>query len=793
MNGAHKAVLSIVFCAILGFPSSPADNSPSLEVRAKQALSVISGRLQVTGLHLPVRVLRDRWGLAHIYASNQTDLFFAQGFVAAQDRLFQMELWKRAGEGRLAEVLGPSALKRDLNARLLRYRGDLDAEFDSYSRDTKQILQAFTAGINAYIASLDAPGGPGLPLEFQLSGFRPSPWAPEDCLNRMAAYSMTGNAWSELLNAQLVYALGTKKASELLDLDPRVSLDPALGIDFAGLSPALLKDLIGSDTRIEFSRRGIEGSNNWAVSGALTRSGKPLLANDPHRVIAEPSLRYMIHLSAPGWDVIGAGEPGLPGVALGHNQHIAWGFTIFGLDQHDLYLETLNPADPLEYKTNTGWQRMRIERERFLVRDHDAVEVDLKFTRHGPVLWQDGKRALALRWVGSEPGTAGYLASLAVDRARNWTEFEAAMARWKLPSENIVYADTQGNIGEHSTGLAPIRSWTGLLPVPGDGNYEWTGFVPNQDLPHSFNPPAGFVATANHKMIPDTYPYKIGFEWAPAYRFHRISEVLSQASNHRQKVDVHDMEQLQTDVLSLPALELQELLRTASAPHPSAAATMLLQWDGRLMRDSAPAALYELWLKEIKTAVFDRAVPQNAREILKEWPTPLVLAQLSKPSIEVFGKYPAKARDQVFFETLERAAVELTKLQGAEPEKWSWGRLHTVRFRHPLDQIDARAEVLFDNGPLPRPGDEDTVNATGFSGSFEQVSGASYREILDLGNWDQSRVVNTPGQSGQPLSPFYSDLLHLWDDGQYVPLLYSQAAVQHDAASILVLEPPGKK
>jgi penicillin amidase len=334
----------------------------------------------------------------------------------------------------------------------------------------------------------------------------------------MAAFSMTGNAFAELAHAQAAQAVGAEAASQLFDFDPPVKLDPAQGTDLAGLSPTLLRSLVGSDTRIEFSKAPQE-SNNWTVSGKLTRSGKPLLANDPHRVIAEPSLRYMVHLVAPGWNVIGAGEPGLPGVALGHNQNIAWGFTIFGLDQQDLYLEDLNPSDLSQYKTGLGWEAMQTRREIFRVRGRSEVQVDLKSTRHGPVLWKDGKHALALHWVGAEPGTAGYLGSLAVDRAGNWQEFEAAMPRWKVPSENIVYADREGNIGEHSVGLAPLRkSWTGLLPVPGSGGYEWSGFVPTAELPHQFNPAAGFVTTANHKMIPDGYGYNVGYSWAPPYR-----------------------------------------------------------------------------------------------------------------------------------------------------------------------------------------------------------------------------------------------------------------------------------
>src|ERR1700730_1774746 len=460
----------------------------NLESRAKAVLSATDGTLKLAGLEHSVTVLRDSWGVPHIYAQSQHDLFFAQGFVTAQDRLFQMELWKRSGQGRLAEVLGPSALLGDINARLLRYRGNLKAEYERYSPDTSEILEPFTAGINTYILSRLAEGGPGLPIRGQLAGFKPEPWKPVDCLNRMAAFSVTGNAFGELEHAQAVNAVGTDSSSLLFDFDPPVKLDPAPGIDLTGLSRALLRNLTGSDTRIDFPKSPTEGSNNWTVSGKLTRTGQPLLANDPHRIIAEPSLRYMVHLVAPGWDVIGAGEPGLPGVALGHNQNIAWGFTNFGLDQQDLYVEELDPSDSSQYKTAQGWVPMEVRKETFGIRGGPNVQVDLMFTRHGPVLWEDGKRALTLHWVGTEPGTAGYLGSLAVDRAANWQEFEAAMPRWKVPSENMVYADRQGNIGEHSTGLAPLRkNWTGLLPVPGAEGYEWNGFVPTAQLPHCFN------------------------------------------------------------------------------------------------------------------------------------------------------------------------------------------------------------------------------------------------------------------------------------------------------------------
>jgi len=825
----------------------------NLAAQAQKALAKISGTLQARGLQLPVEVLRDRWGVAHIYAQNQHDLFFAQGFIAAQDRLFQMELWKRAGQGRLAEILGPSFLARDVNARLLRYRGDMKAEYESYSPDSESILTAFTAGINAYIAGLTAPGGPGVPVEFQLAGFAPDAWHPEDCLNRMAAFSMTGNARSELDHAQAVSLIGAEKASALFYFDPAVTLDPAPGADFTGISSLLLQNLIGSDQRIEFpgkeeskgendsvyplvprglslsstsglnpSRPVQQGSNNWTVSGSLTYSGKPLLANDPHRVIGLPSLRYMVHLVAPGWNVAGAGEPGLPGVALGHNERIAWGFTVFGLDQQDLYLEELNPANPLEYKTENGWQPMETRREKFrvkkavsgadirndVVRDPDdpgSVTVNLKFTRHGAVLWENGRRALALRWVGSEPGTAGYLASLAIDRAESWDQFEAAMTRWKVPSENLVYADTAGNIGEHSTGLAPIRKWTGLLPVPGAGGYEWKGFVPTAELPHSFNPAEGFIATANHKVIPERYPYNVGFEWASPYRITRIRSLFAEAKKHTHKLTLPDLQFLQNDAASLPALDFQKLLRTTPLKtDPSLAA--FFDWDGELERKSPEAALCEVWFQQIRKALGTLYVKsgQSSRQVLAgrldDLPPDAILRLLSSAElrnqksskaadkIALFVENPLAARNQLLADTLRSARDELTRLLGPDPQQWQWGKLHVVNFHHALDQQPG-AKNLFDLGPVARPGDEYTVNATGMGDSWEQRSGASYRQIIDLGDWDRSRVINTPGQSGQPGSPHYSDLLSLWDAGRYIPLLYSRKAVEGETTDRLTLEP----
>jgi penicillin G amidase len=804
-----KTLGLLIFCLFSVCALAQNAPVPDLTVAAHRALAVISGKLRAQGLQKPVEVNRDRWGVAHIYAQSQHDLFFAQGFVAAQDRLFQMELWKRAGQGRLAEVLGPDFLARDVNARLLRYRGDMKAEYESYAPDTLAILTAFTDGINAYIASVTNSSSPGLPIEFQLAGFSPDPWRPEDCLNRMAAFSMTGNAFGELDRAQAVALIGAEKASQLYTFDPATTLDPAPGANFSQLAPSLLQNLVGSDQRTQFPAHVPEGSNNWTVSGALTYSGKPLLANDPHRVIGLPSLRYMVHLVAPGWNVAGAGEPGLPGVALGHNEHIAWGFTIFGLDQQDLYLEELNPADPLQYKSDNGWQRMEVRHERIPVKkpaspaemrndvvrdpaDPSSVDVPLKFTRHGPVLWEDGKRALALRWVGSEPGTAGYLASLSIDRAENWEQFESAVTRWKVPSENLVYADIDGNIGEHSAGLAPIRKWTGLLPVPGADNFEWTGFVPVGELPHSFNPKEGFIATANHKMIPDRYPYNVGFEWASPYRINRIKWMFANAKENNHKLTLPDMAFLQNDITSLAAQEFQKLLQsTPLKDDPSLRA--FLAWDGELERKSGEAALYEVWLGKIRDAIAERfAKNRGAAQMLsgryKDLPPDSLFRILRVPESDLFGENPTPERNLLLANTLKSSREELSKLLGPDASQWTWGKLHVVRFRHALDQQPGAKELL-DLGPLARPGDEYTPNATGMGDSWDQVSGASYRQIIDLSNWDRSWVVNTPGQSGQPGSPHYSDLMPLWDAGRYFPLLYSRKAVEGETTDRLTLEP----
>src|SRR5690348_7724678 len=676
-----RTVLGLLSTFLL-FVACPFAQELDLTTRAQKVVSPIAGELKISGLQQPVKVERDNWGVAHIYAANQHDLFFAQGFVAAQDRLFQMEMWKRAGQGRLAEVLGKSAVERDRYARLLKYRGDMQAEYKSYAPDALSILTAFTDGINAYIRYINSPGGPSLPIEFQLAEFKPEPWKPEDCLSRMAAYSMTGNAQSELLDAELLTKLGVDKALQILDPDPHTSLDPESGIDYSGLGPELLKGLVGGDVRIDFpARTASVGSNNWTLSGKLTATGKPILANDPHRVIALPSLRYIVHLVAPGWDVIGSGEPALPGIAIGHNQRIAWGLTIFPVDQQDLYIEELNPANPMEYKQDGKWRVMRVETATINVKGGAPEVVKLRFTTHGPVLWEDDAhhRALALRWSGSEAGTAGYLASLSVDRAHNWKEFLAALERWKLPPENLVYADLDGNIGEQSAGLTPIRSWTGLLPVSGsDGKHEWNRFVPLDQLPRIFNPDQGWFATANNRTIAEDYKYKVGYEWA-TYRVERIRKVLSGFADKQQKIRVEDSEHLQNDVYSIPADELIRMLPRHSDGPEARFLDMLKDWDRLMGSPSVPGAVYGVWERHLRNALLNKLAADSAGEFASHFGL--------QQAMDYLKSLPAADQQQILLSTLADAGHEMEQKQGDDPALWSWGAMHTVTFRHSLDQL----------------------------------------------------------------------------------------------------------
>jgi len=721
--------------------------------------------LPAPGLERPVDILRDRWGVPHIYAQTQRDAFFAQGYIAAQDRLWQLDMWRRQGSGRLAEVMGPSAIPRDRLARLVRFRGNWDEEWRSYAPDAKVIAEAFTNGINAYIKTLNGKRT----AEFAAAGFDPGLWEPRDVVSRVAGLLMCRNLTRELQRALDIRAHGLDAVARLFPPDPFVKLEIPRGLDLEALDPAILRDYSEAvnQPRMDLLALDRTGSNNWVIDGTLSATGKPLLANDPHRPIQLPSLRKTVHLVAPGLNVIGAGEPSLPGIALGHNEFAGFGFTIVGTDQQDLYVEELNPANPLEYRHKGAWRKMEVERETIAVKGVPARVVELKYTIHGPVLHEDSRHAFALKWVGAEPGGAGYLPALSLMRSKNWTEFRANTARYKVPSENLVYADRAGNIGWIAAGWAPLRkNWTGLLPVPGaSGDYEWSGYLALADHPQRYNPKEHFIATANHKILPEKYPHMLAYEWAQPFRFERVVELLT----GRARLTVNDLAAMQNDIVSLPARRLLAVLRKTPAAGPArtkAARDRLLAWNASLDADSSNALIFEVWMTRLGPALFgpDLGARVDTRQILL-----------------TLEADPAR-HGKLLHDTLDASLAELEKAFGPDHARWHWGRVHQVLFRHSL------AKAQWNRGPFARPGDANTVNATSGT-AFRQTAGASFRMVLDPANWDASVITNTPGESGDPASKHYDDLIQSWASGQHHPLPYSRRAVEAATVERLRLRP----
>ncbi len=768
----------VLLVAILTVTSSAiaAETAEQILTRAKSVLAQLDGEVKLPGLSQSVEVLRDRWGVPHIYAQNQRDLFFAQGVVAAQDRLFQLDLWRRVAVGETAEVFGEEAIPADQFARLMCYRGDMQAEWISYSPDTQEIASAFAAGINAYIDLV----GERLPIEFQILGYRPKKWQPQDILGRMSGVIMVTNWQREVARARLVAEVGVEQARLLAPTDPPREFAPAPSLELSLVPASVLHGYQAATRVLKFSPSSTE-SNNWVVDGTLSASGKPLLASDPHRPVVLPSLRYLVHLHAPGWNVIGSGEPALPGIALGHNERIAWGFTIVGTDQSDLFVEELNPADPRQYKVNGKWEPIEIVRDSLQVKGRsEPLRFESWFTRHGPVVYLNATKnvAIALKWVGSEPGGAAYLGALAVARANNKDEFLKAIDACKIPSENFVYADVDGNIGWVAAAETPIRKGhDGLLPVPGaTDDFEWQGFRPVSELPQKFNPPEHWLATANHNILPPGYPHDIAFEWGAPHRYQRVRDRLTA----QPKFTLSDFQAIQHDVVSLPGLALAAILKEVEVPPELASAKKLLtEWDGVLAVDSSAGPLYASWLQELMKFMFGRRMPQDARidrGDLRSITT--LLKHLEQPTQAWFGAEPVKARDEMLRQSLKAAAERVKKLLGNDPAKWQWGQLHQASLEHPLASLGPEYAKAFNLGPVPRPGDVHTPNNTRHDDNFRQLHGASYRQLFDLADWDRGLATSTPGQSGQPGSPHYSDLLPLWAAGQYFPLAYSRAKVE---------------
>ncbi len=815
--------------------------------------------LQIAGLSQPVEILRDRWGINHIYAQNEPDLFFAQGYAAARDRLFQFEVWRRQATGTVAEILGRRELRRDTGARLHMFRGDLDDELNRYHPRGKAIIEAYVRGVNAYIAETEAKPSL-LPLEFRMLGIRPGRWTPAVVISRHQA--LTGNLGEEVRSMRAIKASSLDTVRDLMNFqggNPRFELDAALdprtfpddvlatysafresvefrpedvAAEFRGAEPRAMNERpspsVAPDPAgpfdLDAEPRDI-GSNNWVVSGSRTFSTFPIMANDPHRVIAAPSLRYWVHLVAPGWNVIGGGEPILPGVSIGHNEHGAWGLTIFGQDAEDLYVYDTNPANPNEYRYRGAWEAMRVIGDTIPIKGEKPAAVELKYTRHGPVLFEDraNRKAYALRAGWLEPGGAPYLASLRMNQATTWEEFRTATSFNHMPSENMVWVDRKGTIGWQAAGIQPIRrNWSGVLPVPGDGRYEWDGFLPITSLPSEVNPPSGFIATANNFLMPKDYPYKdlLHVTWADPFRASRIEEVLGSG----RKFNVSEMINLQNDDLSIVARALTPLLRhvTLSNPASARARDLLASWNFVLDKDSVPAGVYEMWQRRLLANTREAVIPAALRKAVGanfgstrkmiDWlqspdgrfgpqmaqsPGPQMtqspgpqMAQNPGPQMAQMTD-PIAGRDAIVARSMDEAVAELTRRFGPDMQAWKYGQAgyHHALVRHPLSNVvNAATRAKLVAGPLPRGGDGMTVSATG--GADNQGSGGSLKIIADTEDWDNSVGLNTPGQSGDPDSAHYRDLFPLWAEGRYFPIAYSRKKVDSVTESVTKLTPP---
>jgi penicillin amidase len=777
-----------------------------------QTDKAIEETITVNGLAAEAEIAVDRWGIAHIRANNETDLFFLQGFNAARDRLWQIDLWRKRGLGLLAEDFGPGYLAQDHAARHFLYRGDMAAEWVSYAADTKAICTAFSAGINAYIAlCTDEPER--LPPEFTLFETSPKHWQPEDVV-RIRSHALTRNGISEILRANVMALADAETDLLRFELDPPVepTLADGLSLQDIPLEATRLFKLATAPVTFDPSRLSAtldeawnwtevtdlgevvqrvaeEGSNNWAVHGSRTLSGRPILASDPHRAHAVPSLRYLVHLEAPGLNVIGTGEPSAPGISIGHNGRTAFGLTIFGADQEDIYVYETKEGSPDLYRHGDGWESIAREEQAFAVKGHPDQLLTLSFTRHGPVLHEDPirHRAIAIRSVWHSPGSAAYLGSLSYMRSTSVQDFAGHMGRWGSPSVNHVSADLDGTIGWFTAGFTPVRhNWHGLLPVPGDGSHDWDGFLPPDQLPRTVNPQAGFVASANEMNLPaDRGPNapSIGHEWAEISRAKRIAQVLANDTAHTLAASMA----LQTDVYSRPAAIITGLLaditgRLPADPRHAVLLSLFKGWDHRLDVGSAPAAMFEVWwMKHLRPALLARFAPNDTvRQLLLPGDFDRLLALLQAPE----PAWSAQERDALMVSSLEKGWADCAARLGADPAKWRWGDLHKALFEHAASRVKPTVDDAWNVGPLPVGGSRSTpMHAAYRMSDFGVNAGASVRLVMDVGDWDNCVCVNTPGQSGDPRSPHYGDLSEIWAQGDYVPLLYSRdkvdAAVTH--------------
>ncbi len=714
------------------------------------------------GISAPVRIVRDRWGVPHIFATTRDDLFFAQGFVQAEDRLFQMDLWRRSVQGRLSEVLGANFVGRDAMTRRIQHRGNLEEEWASYGPDAKAIASAFVRGVNAWIAI--ARKNP--PDEFRLAGWEPEVWRPEDLLNRTDAFLASADAQAEVFRARLIGEVGAARAAALLG-DEAPGGMPA-GVDLTAINFQVGESLSRVGTRPFFTAlSSAAGSNAWAIAAPRSETGSPIVATDPHRLLSNPSIRYLVHLSAPGWSVIGAASPWMPGVVIGHNENVAWATTSFAADIADLYVERVNPENSHQVEQDGRWRNTRVIVESIAVKGSSKpTPFEIEYTPHGVVIGLDRIRHLAftLRWSGAEPGAAAELGALALDQATSAAGMREALTRWKLPIVEVVYADKgDGTIGSQVAGLLPTRQgWDGRLPIAGwTGGTEWNGWRTIDDLPHATDTAPGYVASAN----------------ASRARIERIRGVLSAPRTF----SIADSVRLQRDVRAWNGDRLVPLFARVRSNRDDVEQLRerILRWDHEVSLDSVEAAVYVTWERLARRMLIEQRVPGALVEEFDSRRPNLIVLALLEPSRVWFDGDVVKARDDLVLRALEAAADELKE------ETWRDGQ--KVVFAHPLAINDA-GRRRFNLGPFNRAGYAETVMS--MSGRRPDATvGASFSAVFDLANWDRSLAQNAPGQSERPESPHFGDLGKLWADGAYFPLAFSEKEVAANAHSTLMLTP----
>ena len=802
------------------------------------SLPEIDGERFLPGIAAPVEVIRDDHGVPHIVAETEEDALFALGFVHAQDRMWQMEMNRRIGAGRLAEVLGSAALDTDRLLRVLGLNHRAKASLEHLRPASKHAIAAYVRGVNAWMETRTGP----LPPEFLVLGFEPEPWSAVDSalLPKIMSLDLAREWTRDRMRMRLSKVLTRDR---IIDFYTPYRADKPRGVlpARAGASSAAATAGAGSAAERAFRpgttetpgnaslaietaladrsisrvlsalprRGGHLGSNGWVVDGTRSSTGKPLLANDPHLGLTAPSIWYLAHLSWPGVDVVGATLPGMPGVVLGHNGRVAWGFTNTGPDVQDLFVESVDPSDPSRYLSPDGWRAFDVRRERIRVKDGDDVVLEVRESRHGPVLGDmergpgESDRSdpvLSFAWTALREDDLTLQAGLGLAHARDWESFVANVRDFHSPQQNITYADVDGNIGFLAPGLIPIRRGhrderPGTMPRPGwEAGHDWRGFVPFEELPRVYNPPGGTIVTANHQIVPDDYPHHLTFEWAGGYRAQRIMERLAERRRH----DVAGFRALQQDRISLFARALLPRLRGLAVPsgagETAARAHALLDgWDGAMDPDRPEALVFHAWIWEFARLVSADELGDYQQDA---WGRkgPFIQRVLEERGVwcDDVDTASVEACDEMLARALVVAMDRVAGDHGDDPDAWRWGDEHLAIAEH-RPFADTPLAPLF-NLSGPAPGGIYAVNAFSFSPlederPFASTHGPSFRAIYDLADLERSLFVQSTGQSGNVLSPWYRSFEKGWRDGEYVTIPTERAAYESNAAGRLRLVP----